>query len=310
MRILTLLLLVTNLSIIAQEYGPTNDSLYLGFSRDSIEQLKRPILVIVPFHPDEYMSDIDHKIAEGTSYTYQHTRGFFRKGLDNTLIIAAKEYNNYVSMHADDPVINMDLDFIYRTVGVTVMPYEAPVINQKNTFKQRLANKWLELQGMVGNGPEPGTRIKEGQIVSIPDERELITRARIINPIVFDSLNPKYHGNYYLFINELDILTGSNDNIELQTGNYQRIIKVHYSVYDSTGTELFSLVKKGGFPSYENDLKEIIKQYYLPIGYEIIYSLDSYRFLEAGLVPQKSEDDKKTMGLNLPEMPILRKKQE
>lgn len=277
----------------AQDYGLTNDSLYLGFYRDSIAQLDRPTLIIVPFHPDKYMSEVDHDIAKGTSYTYQHTRGFFRKGLDNALLIASKEWNEYVSMHADDADVNHDLDFIYKTVAPSVQPYVAPVINEDHSFKTRLANKWMEFQGMVETGPEPGTRIEQGQIISVPQNQEYITKAKIYNEIIFDSINKKYGGDYYVFINELDILNGATDQRQLESDQYQRIIKVHYSVYDSTGTEMFSLIKKRGFSSRENDLRTIITEHFLPMGHEVIYSIDSYRFLQAGLVPVPLEEDEK-----------------
>lgn len=304
------MLALLSLSGMAQkEYGPTNDSLYLGFYRDSIAQLERPTIVIVPFHPDKYMSEIDHYIAQGTNYNYQHTRGFFRKGLDNSMLIAAKPHNEYVSMHADDPVINQDLYFIYRVVGVSVVPYEPPVIADDKDFKKRLADYWVKLQTNIDPQPEPGARIEKGEVVSVRDTRELIAKARIVNPLVFDSLTPKYNADYFIFVNELDMLNAAQSQTQYEQDDYARVIKVHYSVYDAEGTELFSLVKKRHFPSYQNDLPTIIKEEYLPMGHEVIYSLDSYRFLQAGLTPiQREEEDKKSVGLNLPEFRTLRKK--
>jgi len=269
----------------AQQYGPTNDSLYLGFYKDSINMLPRPKLIIVPFHPKSYMSEIDRDVAQGTDYTYQHTRGFFRKGLDNCLLIAAKPYNEFFSMHADDGRVNEDLNFIYRVVGVNIVPYEPPVLQSDRKLTKRLADYWVKLQTNVTPAPEPGTRIEQGQIVSVADTRELITKARIINTLVFDSLNPKYNGDYYLFVNELDMLNAAANQQELESDNYSRVIKVHYSVYDKAGNELFSLVKKRFFSSLKNDLPAILKEEYLPLGHEVIYALDSYRFLKAGLTP-------------------------
>ncbi len=285
--------MLLGISAVAQDYGPTNDSLYLGFHRDSIALLDRPTMIIVPFHPDRYMSEIDRDIAKGTHYNYNHTRGFFRKGLDNALLIGAKEWNEYVSMHADIADVNYDLDFMYKTMAPTVVPYVAPVINEDRSFKTRLANKWLELQGLVDKGPDPGTRIERGQIISVPDEREFITKAKTYNPILFDSINAKYGANYYLFINELNILNAVNDQRQFEADDYKRVIKVHYTVFDSTGAELFSLIKKRYFSSRENDLRAIITDHFLPVGMEVIYSMDSYRFLQAGLVPVPVEEEDK-----------------
>lgn len=266
-------------------YGPTNDSLYLGFYRDSIEMLERPTILIAPFYPDRYLSEIDRDIAEGTSYTFQHTRGFFRKGLDNALIIAAKEYNDYVNLHADDVVLNEDLDFLYRTVGVKVIPYEPPVVSSDKGFKRKLADTWIKLQTNVDQAPEPGTRIERGQIVAVRDERELITEARIINELVFDSLSPKYEADYFLFINELNLLNAAASQTSLEQEDYDRVVKVHFSVYDANGEELFSLIKRRYFHSSKNDLREIITDEILPLGYEVIHAMESYRFMQAGLTP-------------------------
>ena len=287
-------------------YGPTNDSLYLGFYRDSIARLDRPTLLIVPFHPDKYMSQIDAEVAKGTSYSYQHTRGFFRKGLDNAILIAAKPHNDYVNLHADDPALNKDLDFVYHLTRNPIVPYEPPVIKEEQNFKKRLADYWIKLQGDISTQPEPGTRIEEGQIVSVPDQRELITKVSVINPVLTDSLSEKYEVDYYLFVNELSITIGATDHVELQSDRYSRIIKAHMSVIDAEGNELFSLIKRRSFPSYENDLETIIRSHFLPLGYEIIYALDSYRFLQAGLSPIEEEDEK-SFGKNLRELSPLQK---
>ena len=266
-------------------YGPTNDSLYLGFYRDSIGMLERPNVIVVPFHPNRYLSEIDRYIAEGTNYTFQHTRGFFRKGLDNAILIGAKEHNDFVSMHADDPVVNEDLDFIYKVVSPSVEPYAPPVVLDDKGFKRKLTMYWTKIQTNVDQGPEPGTRVERGQIVSVADNRELITKARIYNEIVFDSLVPKYKGDYFLLVNELNLMNAAGSQRELESEDFNRLIKVHYSVFDKNGNELFSLVKKRYFSSYKNDLPAIITDEILPMGYDVMYALDSYRFLQAGLTP-------------------------
>jgi hypothetical protein len=266
-------------------YGQTNDSLYLGFYLDSIGMLERPNVIVVPFHPNRYLSEIDRYIAEGTNYSFQHTRGFFRKGLDNAILIGAKEHNDFVSMHADDPVVNEDLDFIYKVVSPSAEPYTPPVVLDDKGFKRKLTMYWTKIQTNVDPGPEPGTRVERGQIVNVADNRELITKARIYNEIVFDSLVPKYKGDYFLFVNELNLMNAAGSQRELESEDFNRLIKVHYSVFDKDGDELFSLVKKRYFSSYKNDLPAIITDEILPMGYDVMYALDSYRFLQAGLTP-------------------------
>lgn len=299
-----MLALALAVPVMAQKtYGPTNDSLYLGFYRDSIQMLERPNILVVPFHPDRYMTEVDHEIAKGTSYTYQHTRGFFRKGLDNAIIIAAREFNDYVNLHADDPVLNKDLDFVYKVTRSKVEPYTPPVIMEDKGFKRKLAEYWIRLQGELVEEAEPGTRIEEGQLVTVYDDRELLTRTLVLNPLLVDSLTPKYKADYFLFINEVDMFIATGDQLAIQSGKYGRVIKVHMTVLDDKGEELFSLIKKEYFSSYENDLETIIRQHFLPLGYEVVYALDSYRFLQAGLTPlteKEVEMKKAKSGIKLP----------
>ncbi|GAB4382458.1 MAG: hypothetical protein Kow0075_14320 [Salibacteraceae bacterium] len=296
-------LLLIAYALPAQQYGPTNDTLYLGFHRDSIAMLRRPVIVIVPFAPNRYLSEIDREIAKGTAYTYQHTRGFFRKGMDNALIIAAKPHNVVVSMHADDADINKDLNMIYRMTGVRVEPYEPPSISDQAGFRLRLARYWEKLQTNIAPQPEPGTRIEEGMLVSVEDNRELITKTRIVNPMVFDSLSKKYEADYVLFVNEFNMIRGTSDQYKLMSDDYDRLAIIHYSVYDGEGNELFSLKKKRAFSSSQNNLEDIIRFELLPLGYDVIYTLDSYRFLKAGLTPvviQENADKSASGGVFAP----------
>jgi len=301
------LIVYSAIGLAQSPYGPTNDSLYLGFYRDSIALLERPIILVTPFHPDQYMSEIDRYIAEGTNYTFQHTRGFFRKGLDNAIIIAAKEHNEYVNLHADDASLNHDLDFFYKVIAPSVKPYEPPVIKDDQNFKSRLANYWEKLQSNVEQTDEPGARIERGEVVSVADHRELITKAKVVNPILFDSLTPKYNVDYYISINELNLLNAAANQQAYESDNYDRVIIAHFTVFDSDGNELYSLIKKRYFSSLKNELTEIITDEILPLGYEVIYTLDSYRFLKAGLNPEKSPEEKKSAKITLPDLPPLRK---
>lgn len=278
-------ILVCTAAAAQSPYGPTNDSLYLGFRRDSIALLPKPMLVIVPFHPNRYLSDIDGGIAQGTNYTYQHTRGFFRKGLDNAILIAANAHNQTQSMHADRSDVNLDLDFIYKVTAVRNVPYAPPVVKATKQLSQRLADYWNRLQTTQVATPEPGTRIENGQLMSVADTRALQAKTVVINPLLFDSLQAKYKPNYYLFVNELHMSRAAGSQQALESDDFSRRIAAHITVFDADGHELFSLVKDRFFPSYKNDLPTIISEDYLALGAEIVYAFDSYRFLQAGLKP-------------------------
>jgi hypothetical protein len=67
------------------------------------------------------------------------------------------------------------------------------------------------------------------------------------------------------------------------------------------------LIKKHQFSSQENDLPTILKQHFLPLGYEVMYALDSYRFLQAGLSPLTKKEVEKPQTKSQFKLPTLQK---
>ena len=54
-------------------------------------------LLIFPFEPKLYMSDIDREVGEFNGLNFQEIRGYFRLGLDNALFLEAKTNYDVIS---------------------------------------------------------------------------------------------------------------------------------------------------------------------------------------------------------------------
>lgn len=289
--LLQLLLILCAAPGFAQKHGePITDSLfYLGYARDSIAALGTDRLMVVPFHPDRYMSEIDRQIGEAGGYNFQQVRGFWRKGLSNALVIAARQCSEPIDMHADKGDVNMDLDFIYKVMGYDYREYviERPEPGEMEP-RERLASSFQRAKEKLSreeSGPAPGARIQEGQLVHVADTKEKMTVAKVYNPIIWDSLQPKYRPTRYLFVNELTLLNAPESPYALQSGSYSRAVSVHYTVFNQAGGEWYSDVEKVYFSSHQNDLRQIISEHFVIAGNNIVEKYNKKRFSLAGLKP-------------------------
>ncbi len=79
------------------------------------------------------------------------------------------------------------------------------------------------------------------------------------------------------FLNELDIKTHFEDCLDLALKIYQRELKVHYSIFDRSGKQVYGDVAVVKFPSNSNDVDEIIKSNFPGLSDHIIESVKKIR---------------------------------
>ena len=231
-------------------------------------------LMIIPFEPKLYRSHIDRQVGEHDNLSFQEIRGYFRLGLDNALYLSMKREFDVVRMHADDADINKDLDYIYKSVGYQYrnMP-KAPETPKKGLAKvgdkiskgvQKQVDRFEEKE------PEPGARIEQGQVVAVPNKNERFMAISLINQDMFSYLTSKYETGLYLFITQLDMMNApGQDYTAFGSDNYERVIKVHFSIMTSDKKEVCAGAVKRSFSSRTNSIKKIIVQNFPPIAEQI-----------------------------------------
>lgn len=226
-------------------------------------------LVIVPFEPKLYKSQIDRQIGEANGLNFQEVRGYFRLGLDNALFIEAKQKYDVVRMHADVGDVNQDLHYIYKTSG-----YEYRALPETEIEDQR---KWMRTYYKISSKiklPQEekptGTFMQNGQLVNNPDKEQKFMARTLLNPEVIEYLNEKYSAGLYLFINQFDIIHYGDDWTELAEDNFSREIKIHYSIFTKEKTEVYSGVALAYFSASNNNLKDIITQNFPILAQQII----------------------------------------
>jgi len=83
-------------------------------------------------------------------------------------------------------------------------------------------------------------------------------------------LSEKYGTDLFVFLNQFEIKTNYNDCLDLALKIYRRQFKVHYSIYDGNGKQLYGDVAVVDFPSNTNDTSEIIKENFQKIADAIV----------------------------------------
>ena len=224
------------------------------FKNDTVwTRSNQPTLMLVPFEPMMYKSSIDRSIGQTDGTTYKQIVGNFRTGLDNLLFIETDSKYRVIRMMADDEDRRKDLYTIYGKSGkdyrvLAVEPEEAPKkVNLPKLKKQK-----------PQEAKPHGTRMQNGQIVSDNDGKERFMARTITDSSLFNYLHGKYGSVLYVFINQFDVgpMAGL-DYRSFEGDEYQREIRVHYSVYTHE-YEIYSGVAKTYFSSMVNSQKEII----------------------------------------------------
>ena len=228
----------------------------------------QPTLMIVPFEPIMYKSQIDRSIGAVDGTNFDQIRENFRRGLDNLLYIETDQQYSVIKLLGDDAEKKVDLFKIYASSApeYQILPKEkAPPKKVKLNF----LNKAEEDKPKKAHG----TKMESGQIKSENDGEERFMARAIRDSSIFDIMYEKYGTVLYLFINQFDLgpMPGL-DYRSFESEEYQREIKIHYSIYTHK-KEIYSGVSKAWFSSTLNSQKDIILQAMPALSSEIAKNL-------------------------------------
>ncbi|MGZ3863565.1 MAG: hypothetical protein ACXVPN_09095 [Bacteroidia bacterium] len=227
-------------------------------------------VMIIPFEPKMYMSQIDHKINAETKFTQKQIKDNFRKGINEELARSLKKSFDVVDLMKDTVKYGKDIFSIYK--GLT---YSFDKVPDQNNYKAPVSEK-----------DKKNNNIKNGQLIVETDPDARFMNAKIKNPALVPGLYAKYKTNIFLFINQLDVLSttvGTNE-----TGNVsERILTLHYTVYTINAKEINSGTCSLKFPGDANTPSKIISAYVSKIAGEIT------RRIELALAKEKEAEKKK-----------------
>jgi len=208
-------------------------------------------VMVIPFEPLMYMSEIDKKINEQTGWNFEQIRENFRHNLDVQLLLKLKTHTQAISFYQDSAKMAKDLDYIYKS--------------------RTLSYDLIDLSKTVSKAKQQ-KNITNGQLtVEINNDKKFMN-AKIINPTLIGYLHKKYASTYFIFINELDIKNDLN-SYDIATDTYKREITVHYTIMDKTAKIISAGVIVSMLTALENDPKKIVEKAFVPIDESIANKL-------------------------------------
>src|ERR1700746_2695523 len=155
----------------------------------SYAQIKHKVMVI-PFEPKLYMSQIDHKINAETKFNQKEIKEAFRKGINAELAKAIKQKYEVLDLLKDTAKYKKDVLVIYKSITFN---YEK-VPNQSN------------YKAPVGEKGKNAT-IKNGQILVESNADARFMNVKVTSPALIPGLYAKHKTDLFLFINQLDIIS-------------------------------------------------------------------------------------------------------
>lgn len=214
-----------------------------------------PTLILVPFEPKMYMSQIDRSIGANDGTNYNQIVANWRRGLDNMLFIETDAKFKVIRLMAEDENRQKDL---YAFYGNSKFEYREIEPSKNETSSERKKLSVLKSKKKEEETKEHGTRVENGQIVSHNDGKNRFMARVIADSGLFNYMHNKYESVVYVFVNQFNV--GPMDGLDYrayESDEYQRQIKVHYTIY-AHNQELYSGVATSYFSSTVNSQKDII----------------------------------------------------
>jgi hypothetical protein len=235
-------------------YDPKKIFLFLAscfFALASFSQVKQRIMII-PFEPKMYMSQIDHKLNAETKLTQKQIKETFRKGMNEELGYSLKKNFDVIDLLKDTTKYKKDLFTIYNSLA-----YSFDKVPDQANYKAPDSEKEKKNQN-----------IKNGQLLVETDPNARFMNAKIKSAALVPGLYAKYKTNIFLFVNQLDIQSTAVITNETGTAT-ERVLVLHYTVYTVDAKELNSGTCTVKFPGDVNTPSKIISSYGGKIAAEI-----------------------------------------
>lgn len=233
---------------------------FIGLAQDSFDPEAAPAynrVLIVPYHPNYYISDSDREMADFSQMDAREMRKIFRQDLDAYVSAAVKQ--NY---DAEQILINesddaqADLRALYGAVSYrydTTSSYLR--LNKERTQRVKINDLKKRFQEkLMRRGEYNPMATKEKDDVSLQ-----FLDAKIRDQETITNLSQKYRADLIVFVNQLEVKINYNNCIDLANKVYNREFKMHFSVYTAQGEKVFGDVVTTIFPSDSNDLEMITR---------------------------------------------------
>jgi hypothetical protein len=224
--------------------------------QDEPFMLDHQSILIVPFESKMYLSDVNRDIGQYNQLSSQEIIDRFTNALDQSLYYKFKERCKVSSFYTlDDDSSKAALSYIYQNIE---LEYELVALTEEKTKAEKLKSKFKKKEDPTYDRGG----IENGQLVTKSDPRERYMKAVVRDQKMLDSVHLNFNNEFFLFLNELDFKNVYGDALAMQNMEYNRELKVHFTLYKKDGTILTTGISSTLVPATENDINVITSTYF------------------------------------------------
>ncbi len=216
-------------------------------------------VLVIPFDPHLYFSDADDEIAGRSHIARTQVREVFRRRLN--VLIDPKGYEVVYLLNGKQRDTLTDLNRVYSSVTYNYYDVlSSPYFQETGQHESDALDKGEKPKGFIartkdklsGNGQHDAHAIRE------LDKSDRYFGVQVKDPQFFTYFADKYSIDYYVFINQFEVVTDYEHCLDRATQNYARYFITHYSIFDVTGKQIAGNKFKVFYNSNSNDVMRIV----------------------------------------------------
>lgn len=250
-QIATFILLVCSISSLAQDKTYAHGGFFLMTTDEQA--------VILPCRPDMLISDIDQEIVNRDGMTQKEARESMRMeiaeivaeqcrvfALGDVLLPERKNLTAYQQLFRNST-------YVERPVPVD------------ETSASRAAKVRAILEQAQ---PEVGTRVEEGQLKTVLGKKDTFMDLDLKADSMVNKVKEVTEYDYLICINELDVRV-LRDPAQDVGQEFDRLVKVHYSIFDPEGSKVTAGAASLTYPGSEKGIRPLLDTYFPMVGAQI-----------------------------------------
>lgn len=209
-------------------------------------------ILLLPFNPDMYLSDIEQDIIQNTRMNPDEYRAYFRRALDSKIQGELKSYRPTVSLmgnqEGDD---KKELREFYAQAGYSYLEPVGKGVGKAIDKKKGLFEKKT-------------TEEKAPLYITTRGDDKFLNAA-VTNNEFFKGLLSANGCNYAVSVNQFEIKTNYSACIDLSRKLYRRELIIHYSIWNANAKLISGNFLVVYFPSDVNKPQELVEKTYKSI---------------------------------------------
>lgn len=216
--------------------------------KDSLHDQQKKTILLIPFSQNMFNVLIGADINAQTQMSFDETYEKFRAGLDFALYEDLFDHYTVHSFYKMDKINKKyDLPYIHHSIGYKKleMPLEEEE-EKKMDLKKVFAKKKDHQMSEAG--------LYQGQVVSTQSNVETYMQTVLKDAGLLDSLKRHYGADYFLFVNQLDVVPIYAETTSMEQEHYDRKIKAHYTIFNDQKEIVSTGAKETKFDSRITDV--------------------------------------------------------